>query len=265
MVLQPISATITPDAAAEAQSAWRVVERTQRADAREWWLVPQPAHSALAGEIAAKLRPEFFGLGEDAVDAIVVRAIALHDAGWGQNDAQQIQALRGGAKSAQPTSFLALPAREYIAAWSASADVAEKFSPLAGYIVSRHFWRLASREHQDGDAPLLLEQFRKIEERRQAKLLPASGRDAEELEKLTDLLQCADLISLYLCCGSELPVEIETRGGKVRVQRTAEALKSAPFLFRSGCELRFSAMRFPGSARDAKTFVVRCGADDLSG
>lgn len=260
MVIQPIPATNPQAAAGEALSAWRVVERTQRAPAREWWLIPQPAHSALAGEIAAKIDPEFFGLAADAVDATIARAIALHDAGWGQNDAQQIQALRGGAKGTVPASFLALPAREYIAAWTASADVAEKFSPLGGYLVSRHFWRLASREHQDGEAPRLLEQFRAAEERRQGRLLAKNGRSPEDLEKLTDLLQCADLISLYLCCGSEEAAEIETRAGKVRIRRAGETLESTPPLFKEACELHFSAMKFPGSARDGRTFVVTCSA-----
>src|SRR3954469_17803846 len=83
--------------------------------AKEVWLITQPSHSALSGEIAAKLRPEIFG----AFDESTIRAIALHDAGWGASDSGQIKASRDlKAKTNQAVfSFLGVAPRVAVAAW----------------------------------------------------------------------------------------------------------------------------------------------------
>jgi hypothetical protein len=57
---------------------------------QEVWLIPQPAHSALSGEIAAKLDPQAFGEFDEAT----IRAIALHDAGWSGPDVDLIRESR---------------------------------------------------------------------------------------------------------------------------------------------------------------------------
>src|SRR4051812_50117985 len=42
-------------------SAWKAVEEKQRQTAEAYWLVTQPSHAALAGELAAALRDDLFG------------------------------------------------------------------------------------------------------------------------------------------------------------------------------------------------------------
>ena len=67
-------------------NAWELVNETQKRRAKRGWLIPQPAHSALSGEMAKHLSPAHFpGLTE-----AVVRAIALHDTGWSLFDAEQV-------------------------------------------------------------------------------------------------------------------------------------------------------------------------------
>jgi len=60
---EPVSCqpSLTP---ARAVPAWEAVERKQKQAASEWWLVAQPDHAALAGDLAERidcpeeLRPE---------------------------------------------------------------------------------------------------------------------------------------------------------------------------------------------------------------
>ena len=75
-------------------SAWPAVEERQRQSGSSYWLVTQPAHAALSGELASWLREDLFGPIEDKV----ARSIALHDSGWSMADAEQIVAgaLGGG-------------------------------------------------------------------------------------------------------------------------------------------------------------------------
>ena len=62
--------------------AWDIVERLQRQPHTSCWMITQPSHAALAGEFAAKMT----GAQLPKLDAALVRAIALHDAGWGIPD-----------------------------------------------------------------------------------------------------------------------------------------------------------------------------------
>ena len=76
------------------------------------------------------------------LDAPVIRAIALHDAGWGMPDAQAIMQSRSIGQGA-PKSFVACGVGEFVNAWEKSIDVAASASATGGYIVSRHFDRIA--------------------------------------------------------------------------------------------------------------------------
>ena len=84
MVLHPISSG-DPDASSRQSnsgSAWEVVEKQQKENAQEWWLIAQPDHAALAGDLAALLdAPSVPDLDEP-----LLRAISLHDSGWAQFD-----------------------------------------------------------------------------------------------------------------------------------------------------------------------------------
>src|SRR5260370_593039 len=109
-------------------SAWRAVEDRQRLPAPGYWVVTQPSHAALAGELAAALREDLFG----RIDATIARAIALHDAGWSMDDAEQIQRLRANPKE-RPTSFLDAAAGQFLRAWTGSIEAVQKISAIGGY------------------------------------------------------------------------------------------------------------------------------------
>lgn len=205
-------------------------------DSSSYWLITQPAHAALAGDLAAALREELFG----PIDPTVARAIALHDAGWSLDDAEQIQNLRAGTQR-KPASFLEAGADRFLTAWTASIDTTEKFAPIGGYLVSRHFERLSQRD----DAPNQgkLEAFRTREKRRQQRLAAKLDDDASALEKLVDALQFCDLLSLYLCSGSSKNVLFGTP--KVRLERDGEAFRMSPSPFKRAQQFTFSALKHP--------------------
>src|SRR6185312_9908998 len=126
-------------------------------------------------------------------------------------------------------------------AWIASIDTAEKFAPIGGYLVSRHFERLSQRDDAKDQAKL--EAFRKREKQRQQRLKTKLDRDEEALEKLVDALQFCDLLSLYLCCGSKTNVVFSNP--KVRLERDGEAYRISPNPFKGAHQFTFSALKHP--------------------
>jgi hypothetical protein len=221
----------------------------QRAD--EYWLITQPAHAALAGDLAAALRDDVFG----PLDAAVCRSIALHDSGWSMHDAAQIQTLRAHPKQ-RPESFLEPPVEEVVQAWTASIDCCEKFAPIGGYLVSRHFERLSRRDQPKSCAQF--EKFQKREQQRQSRLRAGIRADAKSLERMVDALQFCDVLSLYLCCGSTQAVRIKDQ--QITISRSGEGYKIEPSPFKSPMQVSFSALRHPAaSGRKSKsgaTFYV---------
>jgi hypothetical protein len=224
-----------------------VVERLQQQKYESCWMVTQPSHAALSGEIAARLT----GPGIPRVDDEIIRAIALHDAGWGIADAQAVTRSRS-AKPTAPKSFLEMAVAEFLEAWEKSIQVAQTVSAAGGFIVSRHFQRLA--EHRlagasDSDRDRKsLRQFVEHEQARQKKLAAKQSRSAEELESLTDLLQFCDLLSLYICCGSRQSVEFpEYFGAKAKLTVEATVYKLDPLLIEPGAAFSFAALRFPAA------------------
>ena len=216
MILRPLDPP--PPAGETFVDAWPVVEHLQRQTYESCWMITQPSHAALSGEIAARLtgakapqipkNPQI-----PKLDASLIRAIALHDAGWGSPDAQMIMSARG-RDSEPPKSFLQTGIAEFLSAWTQSIEIAQKVSAAGGYIVSRHFWRLAKHRLAHGDDPQparkKLQAFLNSESARQKKLIAtnAGTRDEAELERLTDVLQFCDLLSLYICSGAQQPVRL---------------------------------------------------------
>jgi len=243
MILRPLDPA--PAASAEFLPAWSVVERTQREIHESCWMITQPSHAALAGEFAAKLT----GVDLPAVDAQIIRAIALHDAGWGVPDAQAIMQSRS-VRQGCPKSFIACGVGEFVNAWEKSIDVAESVSPAGGYIVSRHFMRIAEQS-----ASRLSESEREVEARfmqnefdRQAKLAAKQKYTAKELEALTGVLQFCDLLSLYVCCGAQQNVEFpEYFGIRARLSVQPGSYTLDPILIEPGTEFAVAALRHPAT------------------
>jgi len=243
MILRPLDSA--PSASTEFLPAWSVVERTQREIQDSCLMITQPSHAALAGEFAAKLT----GVDLPAVDAPIIRAIALHDAGWGLPDAQAIMQSRS-VRQGSPKSFIACGAGEFVNAWEKSIDVAESASPAGGYIVSRHFVRIAEQA-----AARISEAERQVEARfvqnesaRQAKLAAKQKYTAKELEALTDVLQFCDLLSLYVCCGAQQNVEFpEYFGIKARLTAQPDSYTLDPILIEPGTEFAVAALHHPAT------------------
>ena len=256
MILRPLDSA--PAAGAEFLPAWSVVERTQRQAFAGCWMITQPSHAALAGEFAAKLT----GVNLPAIDAQIIRAIALHDAGWGLPDAQAIMQSRSVGQGA-PKSFIACGVGEFVNAWEKSIDVAESASPAGGYIVSRHFTRIAEQS-----ASRISESEREVEARfiqnesaRQAKLAAKQKHTAKELEALTDVLQFCDLLSLYVCCGAQQNVEFpEYFGIKARLSVQPDSYTLDPILIEPGTEFAVAALRHPATKETSgREITIRIG------
>src|SRR5215467_13529618 len=204
MILRPLEPA--PASNSKFVSAWPVVERLQRQKYEQCWMITQPSHAALSGQLAAKLNfPKI-----PKLEADVIRSIAMHDSGWGMPDAQAVTRSRS-SRHEPPQSFLDTSVAEFLAAWTQSIEIAQPICAAGGYIVSRHFWRLA--EHRltnvadNARDRKKIEEFLAYETTRQKRLAAKQNRGSQELEQLTDLLQLCDLLSLYMCCGAQENVE----------------------------------------------------------
>jgi len=223
--------------------AWQAVERKQKQSSHGWLLIAQVDHSQLAGDLAARLKsPVIPPLAPD-----VIQAIAVHDAGWAPFDNAGMTAKRDIHPKlnddGRPLSFLDVRPPDFVVAWNGSIAEAEKVSPAGGFIVSRHFSRLAegrlnSRIDDEEDTSRLRE-FLHTERARQSRLSSITSATPTELEDLTDILQFCDLLSLYLCCGAADPVEFPQAFHEVhvRVSRQADMFHFDPVLFGSGVSL----------------------------
>ena len=243
MILRPLDSL--PAASTEFLPAWSVVEQSQRQKYNDCWMITQPSHAALAGEFAARMT----GLNLPNLDAPVIRAIALHDAGWGIPDAQAIMQSRSTSQGA-PKSFIACGVGEFVNAWEKSIDIAASASAAGGYIVSRHFERIARMNASkvlESDRQTA-EGFLQNEAARQAQLAARQEHTPKELETLTDVLQFCDLLSLYVCCGALQNVEFpECFGIRARLTVEADSYSLDPILIEPGTEFVVAALRHPAT------------------
>jgi hypothetical protein len=248
MVIFPITDGTAAD---EPVSAWHAVQERQQQASSEFWIVTQPAHAALAGDLAASLKEDLFG----PIDATIARSIALHDAGWSMDDAEQIQRLRANPKL-KPRSFLNASVDEFLGAWISSIDTAEKFAPIGGYLVSRHFERLSRRDSQKDSKKLA--SFLSREQQRQKKLRSKIDLQDQALERLVDALQFCDLLALYLCSGSTRSATFDNP--PVALRRAGDEYRLEPFPFQEHRQFNFSAMRHPAKigekAKSGATFYI---------
>jgi hypothetical protein len=179
--------------------AWQAVQQTMLPSAtEECWLITQADHAQLAGDIAGQL-------SNPHLEAAAVEAIAVHDAGWKLLDRIP------PSSDELPVSFFYVRPSDVGRAWLLSVDEAETRSPLAGLMVSGHFFRLASERARagidSGEDAAAIQNFLQHESGRQERLGRLAKCPGEEVERLIDALQFCDLLSLYLCCGAEVPAE----------------------------------------------------------
>jgi Protein of unknown function (DUF3891) len=267
MILRPLD--LPPAGSDQFVDAWPVVEHLQRQSYQSCWMITQPSHAALSGEIAARLISPKAPPERDSVlpatakaapkpspqipklDPSLIRAIALHDAGWGQPDAEIIMRSRGRDRE-PPKSFLQTEITEFLPAWTQSIEIAQKESPTGGFMVSRHFWRLAEHRlaHASDPQPAQkkLRAFLSNESARQKKLTAKNAGTPEEyeLERLTDLLQFCDLLSLYICSGAQQRVRLpEYFGVTTTLVVDGTTYRLDPPLVEPGTKFSVAALRYP--------------------
>ncbi len=238
MVLHPLVSETT-SAGENYAPAWPVIERAQHQVAREYWLVSQPDHAALAGALAARfISPQF-----PAIDPLIARAIEVHDSGWAMFDCERAIAVPPAVDGrGKPLSFLEIAPPDFLRAWIASIDRAESVCPDGGYIVSRHFCALGERRLACvADTPedtARMRFFLRNEVERQRRLKSTAACDGRELERLLLVLQFCDVLSLYLCAGAGEAVEFPHRfdAGTIRMHRENQAFVLDPSPFRAGRE-----------------------------
>jgi hypothetical protein len=251
MVLYPLTSNEQDRRGCATVPAWQAVEKRQRQSADSWWLIAQTDHAALAGDLAARLDfPSIPSLSSD-----VIRAIALHDAGWAQFD-------RDAVASSMPLSFLAIPPAQFLIAWRDSINAAVGTGTVGETIVSEHFRRLArnrlaSRSDSQEDTHKL-EQFSSQEACRQLRLRAGIHESANHIELLTDVLQFCDLLSLYLCCGADEPAEFPQQfsGTKIRVSFEEDAYLFTPPVFGRDAALGVSARSYPENGASTLPFLL---------
>jgi hypothetical protein len=243
MILRPLDPK--PATSTEFRAAWPAIQGIQKQKYESCWLITQPSHAALAGALAAALQ----GLHVPKPDAKLTQAIALHDAGWGMADAQIIQMSRADSRYT-PGSFLETSVPEFLSAWSKSIAAGQAVSPMGGYIVSRHFCRLAENlsasAASNKEDRQKLESFLSNEDRRQKKLAAQQSLGLQDLELFTDLLQFCDLLSLYMCCGAQENVIFpEYFGAMMRITNRPEGIELDPPWISPGSKFSFAALLHP--------------------
>src|SRR5215813_1374726 len=247
MVLHPIDSPNSKERRDVPQTiipAWEAVERKQKQTAQEWWLIAQPDHAALSGDLAAlvdtPLIPE--------LDDSILHA-RLHDPRVDANG--------------RPLSFLQIAAADFVIAWEESIQKASEVSQVGGFMVSEHFCRLArSRLETRRDPPPDQQRLTDLlahESKRRAELQIKELRLEEQLALLTDVLQFCDLLSLYLCSGADDTVEFPQSFGErsITIKKENGIYQLSPQLFPEGASLGVTARRFPHWEVGTLAFLIQ--------
>lgn len=243
MVLQPIAPvpcpTIRWEPRASAMPVWVAIAQRQKQCAESWWLVAQPDHANLSGDLAANFVSPAF----PKITPLIAKAVALHDAGWAIFPSEAspcVEPMIGD--DWKPRSFIEFPPADFLRAWTGSIERAEGICAAGGIMVSGHFCWLGEmrlREQVDGAADQqLVRSFLERETERQQRLASEHGVSTEESDALLKALQFCDLLSLYLCSGATEQVEFPQRFGdfKVQLKRVGDLyiLSPSPFQLEEG-------------------------------
>jgi len=261
MILRPEG--LVACSAGDFVSAWEAIARAEKTISANYYLVRQPDHARLSGQIAAQLSIA----GAPAPDDDIVRGISLHDEGWSDFDCGRERLHATPARysetnialdtTGRPLSFLEIKAEDFLYAWRGSIEAAEAVAPIAGLMVSGHLRRIGQFGMGTGtysqDEIQRVRGFLAKEEERGRKLLHLQSRNQKEVAYWTDVLQFCDLLSLYLCCGSEESVEFPQRIGSegetvmLQVKDGVNAL--SPSLFVQEVEFAVEAQPYPAEGQ----------------
>lgn len=202
-------------------------------------IIFQLEHSKLGGRIAEALRDELLG----ELPPEVIQAIAQHDFGWMESDEEQVRSLG----KANPRPFSSLSAEETLPSWNRSVAHAKELDLLTYVLVSRHFTTLGAGESEKAD-------FVRVENARRDEI-ERSLPSAVDLDGWTGAIGFCDLVSLYLCCGSQHPVEFplahpadarSSSAPKVNLTWTDGIPHFAPSVLGPGTHLSLEAAAYSG-------------------
>jgi Protein of unknown function (DUF3891) len=251
MILYPLDLSGRPSSEENSTiPVWQAIERRQKQECLAWWLIAQPDHAGLAGNLASHLAHDSF----PRLVPEVIRAITLHDEGWVEFDLQPICETSRQGRIGRPLSFLEMKPPDFLQAWRASIERAQQDSPIGGILVSKHFCRIAqtgtTSSHPRTEDHEMVSEFLVQETARQTRLFHQQHRTIEEIELLTDGLQFLDLLSLYLCCGSRKNVSFPQHfsGRSICIFHEDEAFRTEPRLFGQGVSLGITARPYPATA-----------------
>jgi hypothetical protein len=176
------------------EPAFQIFLRVQKQVSQPYLPILQPAHSQLAGQLAAALLPDIFGL----LPSEVIEAIRQHDYGWISSDLHQLE----NAGPARLRPFPDMGSEETITTWINSIRLAQTASPLIGVLVSRHFSLLSSDDESTAHR-----QFRQQEEAWREPMECSLQYPSADLDRWTAAVGFCDLLSLYLCSGAKHAAE----------------------------------------------------------
>jgi hypothetical protein len=260
MVLHPLDSPAPIDGTAPIP-AWAAVAERQKCHARAYWLISQPDHAQLAGDLAANFVSRDF----PHVNPELARAIGVHDSGWGifgpEANTSDAPFLSGEGK---PLAFIEFEPEQFLRAWTGSIERAEAICAAGGIIVSRHFCELGRMRLAGGglteEGRQLIADFEERENSRQARLLPQCSESAEELDALLEVLKFCDLLSLYLCSGAQHEAEfgqkLTSRPVRVRQSESMYIFSPSPFQAeesRRVVNLGVRARQFPSNGKPEVT------------
>ena len=241
--------------------AWQAVAAAQRVNSAKYQLIRQPDHARLSGELVER----FAIAGAPPLTRDIVSGIALHDEGWTDFDCGRERLRTTPADyteenvavnaAGKPLCFLDIKAGDFLRAWIGSIKSAEAVAPIAGLMVSRHFLRLGNFGLGQGvysaDDAQQVREFLQNEDRRQRRLSKQETRSAKEIEYWTDVLQFCDLLSLYLCCGSQesvgFPQGIGPTGETIKLQVQDGVYVLTPRILAEEDEFSCEAHSYPES------------------
>jgi Protein of unknown function (DUF3891) len=255
----------------EMLSARDAIAHAQRTRAERYKLVHQPDHAHLAGELVQHLViPGAPPLAEE-----IIRGIWAHDEGWAEFDsgkrkfdvtpARYVGTDVATNEDGKPLSFFDIKAADALQAWRSSIETAEAIGPLAGLIVSGHFYRLAalglSTRYYRPDEEHLARAFIQDEEQRRDRLMKRQTRSADKVSYWIGVLRFCDLLSLYLCCGAQDAVEFPERLGPhhetIRLKANNGVREFSSAIFDRETEFVVTAHEFPRMISSSLRFTLR--------
>src|SRR5262249_55658386 len=127
----------------------------------------------------------------------------------------------------------------------------------AGIMVSEHFCRIARDFSRAATTPpeiaQVLTTFVEREVALQEDLREKQTRSADSIRLLVDVLQFFDLLSLYVCCGSQENIEFPQRFNEktFRLHHEADKYRMEPSLFKKPTSFSIKATQSP--LKSAKT------------